>query len=1656
MQKKFWSALLSMVMIITTFSGVVSAKGFGAPSYQLTAPTSVNIEFDDAVRSAVVWAPNTSYTLSGRLAVQGTENGNGTNRPSDHTQYMSSALVAELFEKITGRKATTDADKTLVIALLNDPTAEGQGEDRESQTEAVWKAAVKRASQYAVSRYYASSAPSNTASTGSNAILMNYLGYAGTILSEVDSDGRFNVSFVPEVHTKRYYGFGIKSLRDGDWIPYETSNNTSGSASGSEALAAAETAYNDAKVVYDAYRAKTIDLNNIYDDVVTVKYSDLPATATAWNTTYNELIAAVKTGEEDYNKAADEASRLMAIRNASKDAYEEVAKKIYEAYKDALDALELADSKDELDTLTSELNAFPNPPATEAAYGDYATWLKSTAYVKVQSIVDLTYDPSVDFPLAAQAEKLIEEKNKIDTATGLTYKTIGEAILKVGYDVITVQETLVANSATAAETAEKIAATDQKNYEEARDDAIAKWNLWKDAEKVDFATAKANYDKIVEQRNFFNTQNTTNNSDMTSKYNYWQTLLNSEGTGAITASTPENRLLQGAPIEIRFQYRVRDGAQSFLAGTRSSQTIQGYIVDANGNAPERDFNYEVRLGSATGELVAKGNTNGGYYIFNIPNVELADYILYPTTRYDRKLNRMVNIDITEPSTQFAYTVASGTRAAFYKAALKETTAISGVAYQPIQITDMYTYDDRDSYDARGRTTAGSMSVAGRQNQFLYGVSFVAMVGNQYIAKGHTINNTSQNVLPSVRLESTPYVWDYTAAGYYPPFIVDSEGYLCYNTAASDAPPVFNRVDFCFAGTGTASLRLRTNGRETTSQRPLEGYNSVLTINVESPGIVAHFSGLEMKEINYDSKDQFAIGLKSTSTVNINELRLNRIRYEGKSDDDHYLKKEGKANAVDTTLTYQIVDKDITIYVPWDLILEGGADLQLDLDFLASDKSVIASRTITVKNSLWIAKPSQMTLTVQAANNFNAVVTDRDGIEQNRARLELYDDINAQIGTNRSYNVVGGRYTFENVRPNKGGDITLVVRESGSSNAVKAVAVLQAVGRNDYTATMVAGRENSVVGISTQLSFDAFRANGTAATDLTTVQLLNENGKKATNFANLDRLILNNAGNGRYNINLIGLRPGNFIMRVSTTNMTNYVDIPFMVLPLTIEFVDGFSAITWDTAYARNSDYRNSNKMGFTVKNPLNNNTVPVSIDKDKFELLTEDGEKSELIPTYASILSPLNGRLVLSDKEYSRYLVDNAYDNHEFYVSIVDTRSANTRNVEGDLSLRFYLNVRDGVSTGTTRSVEGFTVPIKKPSITASPNRVNRGSTTSVDLFVKDANGNPVVGVQVTTEAENFAQRTNSEGKTTYLFTPLTTGSSKRFDITAFNEDTTVSTGVTDSGAPIYDIVKADPVFTTVQIINDTTPPTLVLNPYISETTKSAVTISGRIADEGGLSEIIVGDKGRRFNGLTEFDFSYNVGLEYGRNEIFVMVIDMAGNSYDVTLIVQRKEASQIILTAGSTETIGAFGLDVPPLIKNGITFLPIRFVFENILKGKVDFNDATRTITASFMNHTLVMTVGSTRVTFDGEIEELAAAAEIDPVTNRALAPIRTILQRAGVQVDWIAATGQIIITGAGDTDVITYPSAPSTPPPTTPPATLPAPAPTPEVEVEPEVAPE
>ena len=117
----------------------------------------------------------------------------------------------------------------------------------------------------------------------------------------------------------------------------------------------------------------------------------------------------------------------------------------------------------------------------------------------------------------------------------------------------------------------------------------------------------------------------------------------------------------------------------------------------------------------------------------------------------------------------------------------------------------------------------------------------------------------------------------------------------------------------------------------------------------------------------------------------------------------------------------------------------------------------------------------------------------------------------------------------------------------------------------------------------------------------------------------------------------------------------------------------------------------------------------------------------------------------------------------------------------------------------------------------------------------------------------------------------------------------------------------------------------------------------------------------------------------------------------DLKRVMLHTNSHDIINTAQDT----SFVMDVAPLIQNGRTLIPVRFI-AYALGADVAWNPDTSKVTLSIDNETLTFAIGET-------VQGMDVPAQI--VDDRTMVPLRFISEFFGAGVSWDESVGRIEI---------------------------------------------
>ncbi len=304
--------------------------------------------------------------------------------------------------------------------------------------------------------------------------------------------------------------------------------------------------------------------------------------------------------------------------------------------------------------------------------------------------------------------------------------------------------------------------------------------------------------------------------------------------------------------------------------------------------------------------------------------------------------------------------------------------------------------------------------------------------------------------------------------------------------------------------------------------------------------------------------------------------------------------------------------------------------------------------------------------------------------------------------------------------------------------------------------------------------------------------------------------------------------------------------------------------------------------------------------------------------------------------------------------------------------------------------VEAARIAVTPVIIEVDKDEVFLGVATPVTVVVKDAHEVVLADTTVTASGASSATgTTDADGVSTLTVNPSSTGNIV-FTVTLNSNNFTK----------------------TVKAVTDNVAPEITLDTLPTVVKSGTLTVTGLVKDNTKVSRIYVNNNEVLTIPGTETTFDSEVSLKLGKNVIRVFAFDAAGNASKAEVEVTYVLPTVVKMTLGTTDVTkdgqALTGLDVPAQSIGGRTMLPLRFAFETLLGGTVDYNNGV--ITVTYNGKTAVMTVGSTTAMVDGQAMTLLSAPVVQ--NGRALAPIREVLQAFGVTVGFDSATNSVTLS--------------------------------------------
>ncbi len=429
--------------------------------------------------------------------------------------------------------------------------------------------------------------------------------------------------------------------------------------------------------------------------------------------------------------------------------------------------------------------------------------------------------------------------------------------------------------------------------------------------------------------------------------------------------------------------------------------------------------------------------------------------------------------------------------------------------------------------------------------------------------------------------------------------------------------------------------------------------------------------------------------------------------------------------------------------------------------------------------------------------------------------------------------------------------------------------------------------------------------------------------------------------------------GDLIIRVKNYNGSECGEAKLKVVAPKIELLD---------TEAANVTENIKTKLRFRVVDPRDNSAIRANVN---------------LVPEYATI--------TVHDAYDSLLWSNTLLGANEYTINILATDAQYEAASEKSAEVTVLAKV-NGVTVGT--------FPVKQAVLESDPKMITIGVPTSLVFTYKDANGKPITGKMVQVkEGSSFTNvgSTDSLGKVTY--------------------PAVQSQGTSASFQAATDVTKK---FVTAEVRAgyDSEPPKVTYTKEV-KTDKTTIVITdnvrvARLRIDGKDIDLFAGKR-----------YEHTLELKPGLNKFHIEAQDNNYNYLDETIEINYVTSTTPPVTGGKSVkyTIGkttyyadgvAKQLEAAPFLRGNTTLVPVR-ALESI--GVVfAWDNATRTATFQLDGNVVKVTIGKSTAIVNGKATAMPAAAEI--VKDRTMVPFRFVGQSLGLQVDYIDATKDIIIT--------------------------------------------
>ena len=167
-----------------------------------------------------------------------------------------------------------------------------------------------------------------------------------------------------------------------------------------------------------------------------------------------------------------------------------------------------------------------------------------------------------------------------------------------------------------------------------------------------------------------------------------------------------------------------------------------------------------------------------------------------------------------------------------------------------------------------------------------------------------------------------------------------------------------------------------------------------------------------------------------------------------------------------------------------------------------------------------------------------------------------------------------------------------------------------------------------------------------------------------------------------------------------------------------------------------------------------------------------------------------------------------------------------------------------------------------------------------------------------------------------------------------------------------------------------------------------------------------------------QIDYVVNCVYEYNDN----IIIDLFKKTYDngapaqttsiIRLTVQKDEIYDRLDEMKNSPYVvlnnKILGFDVPPIIEDGSTLVPMRFLFEQ-MGADVEWDSETQTATATLDNKAVTFSIDNVNARINNKSAKMDVPARL--VNGKTMVPLRFLSENMGYDVDWDADSRTAIV---------------------------------------------